>query len=281
LLQASPSAFLSPALIHSAEKVVTQHAKRVLVDSDVLLLELFAEEIINDAASAPASLHIVTVERFWIRFLQQLIEPAPIIVRKADEPAARIHPWRAGEIGVGALLAEVLFPCSSLLASHRFVDRGCEVYQSFPLLTHFAKHTINFHHSIRLSPVPQPASRSLGTGVAAFAGEVPVVESRAKAVAAVANGLARMLVLKDSGLSSLGRHGRGPFSGELHLASPLGNGGLEFVARASKGQSCGGILKKPAIVGPAACARRPVRTPAGPIQEIVGNDVRSFKLTAF
>src|SRR5947199_7598685 len=61
----------------------------------------------------------------------------------------------------------------------------------------------NLPHSIRPAPFGQPQSPFLGTGVAAFGGEVPVVESRADAVASVVNAFGRGLALEECGFSLL------------------------------------------------------------------------------
>src|SRR6266446_3663836 len=101
------------------EEVLAQHIKSISTDLDAVFLQVSTKEIRHELAATAASLGIVIVECLGMSILQQVVEPGPVRIGEADEVPHGIHPRRAGEIRVGALLAKVLLPCPGLLASYR------------------------------------------------------------------------------------------------------------------------------------------------------------------
>jgi len=122
-----------------AEEVLAQHLKAIFMDLNVLVLQMFAKETPHHLTTLAASLGIVVIERFGMRCLQQVVELGPVRIGKTDEAARRIHSGNAGEIGISALLAEML-PFRPLFWVETLAAERGEMNRGLSLVTCLAKH---------------------------------------------------------------------------------------------------------------------------------------------
>ena len=113
----------------------------MVTNFNTVLLELFPQELPRQHTPTPAGLGVVVVESLRMRFLQQVLEPRPVGIGKANQVSEGIHTRRAGEVCVSALLAKVLLLRSSL-PWHSFVKSLRQVSRSFSLMAHLAKHKL-------------------------------------------------------------------------------------------------------------------------------------------
>ena len=132
---------------------------------------MLAKKPPHQLASSPARLGGAVVERLWMRCLQQVVELGTIRVRQANQTARRVHPGRAGEVSVGALLAKVLLSLSAWLLTEALSLNGSrEVNHGLSLMTRLAQHRANDPSSATRRTGRNDCNRDAPAGFAAAHG---------------------------------------------------------------------------------------------------------------
>jgi hypothetical protein len=136
---------LTAIKVMGAEEVLAQHIESIFIQFDLIFRQMLSKKVPHQLASPVARLGIAVVERFWMRFLQKVVELRAIRIRQTNEMTRGVHPWRPGEILVGTLFTKMLLSLRArhLENAHHTDGRG-EMNHSLALVTCFAQHRANY-----------------------------------------------------------------------------------------------------------------------------------------
>ncbi|HZR18347.1 MAG TPA: hypothetical protein VFE51_13725 [Verrucomicrobiae bacterium] len=143
MLALFPVEFIQPSIkVVRTKEIVAQHLKGISGKFNIVLLEMLNKKLPYDLAAFATRFAIMVIERFWMLSFQQIVEPAPIRIRKADEPSRRVHARCRGEVSIGTVLAKVSLFGSWLMPFGGRVKGLRQVNCRLPFVTSLAEHAL-------------------------------------------------------------------------------------------------------------------------------------------